>query len=140
MIEASLRRGPLGLLDLFKQRRESSGENLLVVVDQFEEIFRFRRTEETLEEADTPVDREEATAFVALLLRTVKDRNVPIYVVLTMRSDFLGDCAYFANLPEALNEGQFLTPRLSFEQRRAAIEGPAHVEEGQVDPELTLHS
>ena len=90
------------------------------------------------EGADTPVDREEATAFVALLLRTVKEKDVPIYVVLTMRSDFLGDCAFFANLPEALNEGQFLTPRLSFDQRRESIEAPARVEEGEVAPDLTL--
>ena len=39
--------------------------------------------------------------------------EVPIYVVLTMRSDFLGDCAQFHGLPEAINEGQYLVPRLT---------------------------
>ncbi len=138
LIGAALRRGPLGLIELFQARRDPADENLLIVVDQFEELFRFRRLEEMEEGADTPVDREEATAFVALLLRTVKEKDVPIYVVLTMRSDFLGDCAFFANLPEALNEGQFLTPRLSFDQRRESIEAPARVEEGEVAPDLTL--
>jgi len=28
-----------------------------------------------------------------------------VYVVLTMRSDFIGDCALFQGLPEAINQG-----------------------------------
>ena len=61
---------------------------------------------------------------------------MPIYVVLTMRSDFLGDCNLFAGLPEALNDSQFLTPRLTREERREAIEAPALVFDGRVDPAL----
>ena len=48
-----------------------------------------------------------------------------VYVMLTMRLDFLGDCARFQGLPEALSEGQFLVPNLSRAERRAAIEEPA---------------
>jgi hypothetical protein len=39
----------------------------------------------------------------------------------TMRSDFLGDCAQFFGLPEAINKGQYLVPRMNREERRAAI-------------------
>ena len=38
--------------------------------------------------------------------------------------------------PGALNDNQFLTPKLSREQRREAIEGPAMVFEGQVEEAL----
>lgn len=45
LIEAELRRGPLGLIDVVKnaRTRQTGGEhfNLLVLVDQFEEIFTF---------------------------------------------------------------------------------------------------
>ncbi len=41
-----------------------------------------------------------------------------------MRTDYLGDCAEFPDFPEALNESQYLVPRLTREQRRQAIEGP----------------
>jgi hypothetical protein len=41
-----------------------------------------------------------------------------------MRSDFLGDCAQFPGLPEALSESQYIVPRLTREQRRQAIEEP----------------
>ena len=100
------------------------GTNLLLLVDQFEEIFRYRQQG----------DSDEADAFVALLLATAEQHEVPVYVVMTMRSDFLGDCAVFHGLPEAINAGQFLTPRLTREQRREAIVGPAMVFGGQVEP------
>ena len=54
---------------------------------------------------------------------------MPIYVVLTMRSDFLGECAQFLGLAEAINDGQYLVPRLTREEIRAAIEGPVGVAE-----------
>jgi len=49
---------------------------------------------------------------------------VPVYVVLTMRSDYLGDYAQFRDLPEALKGSQYLVPRMTRDQRRKAIEGP----------------
>jgi tetratricopeptide (TPR) repeat protein len=53
-----------------------------------------------------------------------------------MRSDFLGDCAVFLDLPEIINESQFLAPRLARDQRAAAITEPARVFGGDVEPGL----
>ncbi len=53
-----------------------------------------------------------------------------------MRSEFLGDCARFRELPEQINEGQYLVPRLTREERRAAIEGPIGVAGGTIAPKL----
>ena len=125
-LEATLRRGPLGLVEALRETPLAQGTNLLLLVDQFEEVFRFRAT----------ADRDEADAFVALLLQSSRQHEVPIYVVLTMRSDYIGDCAVFTGLPEALNESQYLTPRLTREQRRSAIVGPARVFGGDVEPQL----
>ena len=121
-----MRRGPLGLIEALREQPLPENTNLLLVVDQFEEIFRYREHQ----------DRDEADAFVALLLRSVQDSAFPVYIVITMRSDFLGDCALFPGLPEALNDSQFLTPRLNREQRRLAITGPARVCGGDVEPAL----
>ena len=73
------------------------------------------------------------------MLRCTEQRQLPIYIVITMRSDFFGDCALFNGLPEAINRSQYLTPRLTREQRQAAIEGPARVFGGDVEPELVNH-
>ncbi len=41
-----------------------------------------------------------------------------------MRSDYLGDCDAFRDLPEAINRSQFLPPRLTHDELRDAIERP----------------
>jgi WD40 repeat protein/uncharacterized membrane protein YqjE/energy-coupling factor transporter ATP-binding protein EcfA2 len=123
-LQANLRRGPLSLENIFQELVLPNNTNLLVLVDQFEEIFRYYYQGAA----------DEAAAFVALLLASCKNNN--IYVVITLRSDFLADCAMFYDLPEALNQGLFLTPRLTREQLREAIEIPAKVFGGNVDDHL----
>jgi tetratricopeptide (TPR) repeat protein len=119
IVEAMLRGGSLGLVDAARAAR-LEGHKLLVVIDQFEELFRFRAARAAM--AD-----DEASAFVKLLLEAARQREVPVYVVLTMRSDFLGDCAQFQGLPEAINDGQYLIPRMTRDERRFAIVGPTRV-------------
>lgn len=127
---ATLRRGPQGLVEALNETPlPDDGTNLLILVDQFEEIFRYHQ-QDNIDEAD---------AFVALLLASAKQKDIPVFVVVTMRSDFLGDCALFTGLPEAMNENQFLTPRLTREQRREAITGPAGVFGSSVETHLVNH-
>ncbi len=130
LIDTTLRRNSFGLTDAARFTRMDPRENLLVVVDQFEEIFRL-----TSERARTAKD-EEPTAFVRQLLEAVHQIEVPIYVAITMRSDFLGDCAKFRDLPETLNHAQYLIPRMTREQRRQAIEGPVAVGGATITPRL----
>ncbi|HKQ75756.1 MAG TPA: hypothetical protein VJ810_18810 [Blastocatellia bacterium] len=128
--EATLRRGALGLLDAVRQSLMPNNESLLLVVDQFEEIFRFARVSEGKEY------QNEAAAFVKLFLEASRQRELPIYVVLTMRSDYLGDCSQFWGLPEAINDSQYLIPRLTRDQLREAITGPVAVGAGRITPRL----
>ncbi|HZT57220.1 MAG TPA: tetratricopeptide repeat protein, partial [Pyrinomonadaceae bacterium] len=130
IIETTLRRSTLGLVDAVRQARLASYENVLVVVDQFEELFRFRSMREVAGSED------DAAAFVKLLLEAPRERDANIYVVLTMRSDFLGDCAQFWGLPEAINEGQYLIPRMTRDERRSAITGPALVADAEISAPL----
>ena len=130
LTEASLLRGSRGLVDAVRQAMLAGNENLLVLVDQFEEIFRFACVAETQEY------RDEAAAFVKLLLEAAKQRDIPIYVALTMRSDYLGDCSQFWGLPEAINESQYLIPRLTRDQLKEAITGPISVAHGNITPRL----
>jgi energy-coupling factor transporter ATP-binding protein EcfA2 len=104
--------------------------NLLLLVDQFEEIFRFGF------ESGTPQQRAEAEDFVSIILALAEQRRLPIYVVMTMRSDFLGDCDNFYGLPEAMNRSQYLVPRLTRQQRQQAIEGPIRLFGGAISPRL----
>lgn len=140
MAETTLRRSSLGLVELVSRARTKLDErgqpifpeyeNLLVVVDQFEELFRFKQL---IEEETT---KEDAAAFVRLLLEAVGQKTEKIYVVLTMRSDFLGDCSQFWELPEMINNGQYLIPRMTRDERREAISGPVAVGQGAISEPL----
>ena len=118
----TLRRSSLGLVQAVREALLPEGDSLLVLVDQFEELFR------AIEALDKVQAADDASAFVKLLLEAVNQPAMSIYVVLTMRSDFLGDCARFRDLPEAINSGQYLIPRLTRDQIREAITGPAAVQ------------
>ena len=133
VIDANLRMSKLGLLDIYDQADLELDENLLVIVDQFEELFRYSQFDQSVGES---IRSDEAIAFVNLLLEVTKQTEFPIYVVITMRSDFLGDCAQFYGLAEAINFGQYLVPRLSRIERREAIQGPIEMMGAQISPVL----
>jgi hypothetical protein len=130
LLEATLLRSAQGLAEAVRQARMPEADNLLVVVDQFEELFRFKNNRQILGSGD------QALAFVKLLLEAARDEEVPVYVVLTMRSDFIGNCTEFPGLAEATNDGQYLVPRMSREERRSAIVGPAAVGGAEIAPRL----
>ncbi len=128
-LQAQVRRVSLGVHGVLQETPLPADTNLLLIVDQFEEIFRYYQQG----------DADEAEAFVAMLLASSQppplfpEEKHRVYVVITMRSDFLGNCALFAGLSEAINEGQFLVPRLTREQLREAIEFPARVFGGEIE-------
>lgn len=123
---------PSTSFDLIEYSRSKlkPGEKLLLIVDQFEELFRFRA--ESVEK-----DGGNAAAlFVNLLLTAVDQREIPIYVLLTMRTDFLGECAQFRGLPEALNDCYYLVPRMTRLQQQEAIESPLQKQDACMTPAL----
>jgi Novel STAND NTPase 1/Tetratricopeptide repeat len=132
LLEATLHRGTLGLVQAVRQARIPPQDNVLVVVDQFEELFRFRQSREA------GSSRDEAVAFVKLLLEATQQEQVSIYVVVTMRSDFIGECMEFPGLPEAINSGQYLVPRMTRDELRSAITGPIAVGGAEITPRLVL--
>jgi len=131
-VQAELTRGPRSLVDLVADVRAHSTNqdfDLLLLVDQFEEIFTYEKAGER--------DVNEADQFVNLLLQAAADKAAGIYVVMTMRTDFLGQCTRFLELPNVINHAGFLTPRLSRDELAKAVSGPARVFGGDLDADLT---
>jgi len=126
-LSATLSRGPSSLLEFLKDLSFPQNTNFLLIVDQFEELFRFHQQGNV----------NESMAFVRLLLESSK-QHPNVYVIITMRSEFIGDCALFHDLHNAINQSSlFVTPRLNREQLRLTIEGPAKVFGGQIESSLT---
>lgn len=117
---ASLRRSHLGLIRVINELGICRDQNLLILVDQFEELFR-------VESGDPDERRKSLILFVRLLLEVTGQTDLPVYVLITMRSDFLAECVRIPGLAEAINEGQYLIPRLTRRQRREVITGPVQV-------------
>lgn len=136
VIDTNLRLSRLGLVDIYGQMPFAPGQNLLVVVDQFEELFRYRALRDGGAATGEPQTLLEARALVNLLLTASGQRQRPIFVVITMRSDFLGDCAQFPALPEAITAGLYLVPRLSRDERRQAIANPTLLSGTRIEPVL----
>jgi hypothetical protein len=127
LFRAFLLRGPLSVAEWCADGHLAADTNLLLLVDQFEELFRYQDY----------AGREEAEAFAALLLESARQAKVPIYVALTMRSEYLGACALVDGLAEAISTGMVLIPRMMREQCRSAIVGPAAVCGFKIADELT---
>ncbi|MFN8360384.1 MAG: hypothetical protein U0264_10770 [Candidatus Kapaibacterium sp.] len=127
-ISTALQQNPQALAEIIRQH--GGGSNTLIVIDQFEEIFRFKQ--DIIDE----YAYIETSIFVNLFLYALKQKEVPIYVSITMRADFLSDCAEFFGLTEALNEGHYLVPRMSVEERKQAIIKPIELFGGQISERL----
>ncbi len=109
-------------------RAQGSGAKILVFVDQFEEIFAYRKDTLASDGGNA------ASLFVDELLTAVQDSSIPLYLILTMRTDYLGEAAVFRGLSEALNDGPYLVPRLTRLQQQDSIERPAQAQDIEVQP------
>jgi tetratricopeptide (TPR) repeat protein len=137
-IEYRLRQSGFSLQEAIAEAGGLGGRSLILVVDQFEELFRFglaglgqRRA--GVEEARA---RDEATQFVQILLDADRRRIENVRVLITMRSDFIGDCAFFQGLSEAVSATQYLVPNLTRGQLEEAIRKPIEKAGGTIEPEL----
>jgi energy-coupling factor transporter ATP-binding protein EcfA2 len=132
-IRGTIGRTSVGLATVVAKATLAEQENVLLVVDQFEELFRFEKERRHLDGG------AEASLFVQCLIEASGSFTGRLYVVLTMRSDYLGQCARFAGLPEALNRGQYLIPHLDRDERLEAIEKPPLLANVGIKPALVQH-
>jgi hypothetical protein len=154
-IEAELNHGFSALVDLYKSskryidtssntwqmadertkgsfRRQAA--NLIILVDQFEEFFT------NPENYKSGVPSKDSNLVLNILLETARialEEDLPIYIVFTMRSDYIGQCAAFRGLPEYIGFSQFFVPRLNRTQLQQVIEEPATLSGNRISRRLT---
>jgi energy-coupling factor transporter ATP-binding protein EcfA2 len=111
---------------LAKLLRRGDSDLICILLDQFEELFAFAKRR----------GPDEATLFVQLLVGMLEHPPAGLYVVVTMRSEFLGTCAQFPGLAEAVNRLQYLVPRMARTDILRAVRDPAALYGGRVSLEL----
>jgi WD40 repeat protein len=129
-IEKILKAGPEHVVDFFT--RINFNDSILIYIDQFEEIFRYRDDEYISN------SKQESEYFVNLLIQLSKQRRHPIFVVLSMRTDFLSDCTEFDSLPDMINDGHYLIPKMTTEEKEEAIKGPATYAGATISYDLSI--
>ncbi len=154
-VEAELNHGFSAIIDLYKnskryidvsavewQSADEAGKatlkrtaaNLVILVDQFEEFFT------NPENYHKGVPSTDANLVLNLLLETARialEEDLPIYIVFTMRSDYIGQCASFRGLPEYIGFSQFFVPRLNRTQLQQVIEEPSILSGNRITRRLT---
>ena len=120
--------------DATKAALKREAANLIILVDQFEEFFT------NPENYSKGVPSRNATLVLNLLLETSRialQEDLPVYIVFTMRSDYIGQCAAFRGLPEFIGFSQFFVPRLNRTQLQQVIEEPAVLSGNRITRRLT---
>ena len=125
-----LKTNPDGLRVLIKDLVIKNNEKVLILIDQFEELFRYNIS-------GAGSNQGEYTArFVSLLENAVSQAGTEIYSIITMRSDFIGECAHYQGFTQLVNNSNYLVPHMSRENYRAAIEGPVKYAGATIDQKL----
>jgi WD40 repeat protein len=121
---------PDGITSALKQFLIRGNDKMLIVIDQFEELFRYS----TL--ADGGPKGTHAAEFVDKLVKAVNHPGSSIYTIITMRSDFIGECAHYQGLTQLINNSNYLVPHMDRENYRQAIEGPVKYAGASIDTKL----
>ena len=109
----ALQQGDLALRDVVTRILEKKGgERLLLVVDQFEELYTLCR------------DARERLLFLDSLLEAV-ERTPDFTLVLTLRADFLGQALSYRPFGDALQYADLKLSPMNREELQAAVEQPA---------------
>ncbi len=127
---SELHNNPEGISGAAKSLMIRSDEKILMVVDQFEELFRFNPQGKPSNAM--PV----AARFVDFIVKAVSELSVNIFTVVVMRSDYIGECAQYQELTRLINASNYLVPLMGKDNYRKVIEGPVKYAGNKIDPQL----
>ncbi|NJO70210.1 MAG: hypothetical protein HC830_13835 [Bacteroidetes bacterium] len=127
-----IKRGKSGLIELLKQFKPGKEDKYLLVIDQFEDIFRFKNIRNESGLAD------DAFEYVGLLMHAIQQKEIPLYLVVAVRSDFADDCLMFPYFSNLINRSNVLVPRVTRDLIREVITGPLNASNLSIDNTLLL--
>ena len=128
--ELVLRRSSLGLVEAIKQSGISKKENILIYLDQFEELFTYGKNSKDQSSIN------DSEAFVKLLVEAINQDEIPIFIALTLRTEFIGNCTQYQELTNLINESNYLIPQMTRDNYELAINGPVAVAGATIEPQL----
>ena len=130
VVAASLHNRTEGLIDVVNKIRKSLRQQVVIVIDQFEELFRYNSatTRGTL--------GDDATDFIDLVVNAARKPDQGLYIILTVRSEYVSECSRFHSLTSLMNNSSYLLPQISHDQMTSVIEEPVKVAGAAIDRSL----
>ncbi len=117
-------RDPGGLLRVAGQILPADGSELLLVIDQFEEVF------------SLVADEAERAAFLDEVVAAVTEPGSRVRVVMTLRADFYDRPLQYRGFGELLAARTHAVTPLSLEELERAVSGPVEAVGARIEPGL----
>lgn len=119
-----------GISDIVNRYLVKHDDNVILIIDQFEELFRYQ----TLGETDKL--NLYAKKFIDFLIDSVSKSDVNIFIILTIRSEYLGECSKYKELTTFINNNNYFVPEMETGSWKEVIEGPVRFAGAEIEPEL----
>lgn len=129
-VAASLHNRSEGLTDVVNRIRKNPRQQIVIVIDQFEELFRFSPAASD----GTPCD--DASDFIELIVNAVQKPDQGLYIILTVRSEYVSECARFNSLTNLMNGSSYLLPQIPTDLMGTVIEEPVKLSGATIDRAL----
>jgi hypothetical protein len=104
-IEDLIRESNTGIVEAWRRSAGNGRKNLLIFVDQLEDLFVYHSSENAENR-----DWTEETHFLTNLSRAAASTEVPIFVVIALRSAYISELHVFGRFQQELTAGQYLVP------------------------------
>jgi len=107
----------------FLMEKDLGNFHYFLVVDQFEELFTWSVAQKKRKSGKNP----DSIHFINHLMKLVDAAEPQIYLMLSIRSDFLDYCSSYRELTEHLNKSKYLLPQMNRNDLKEAILEPFRV-------------
>lgn len=115
---------------LLRADHSKKSKSNVIVIDQFEELFRYSSMGGDI---DVIQARKE---FADYIVELVNQDDIPVFIIITMRSDYIGECSRYQDFTNLINKSNYLIPRMSRENFKSVIEEPAKIFGSTIDDDL----
>ena len=129
-ILSDLLNNPGSFSDVVRKFLVKHDDNVILVIDQFEEIFRYQTY------GETKIMNSSAKKFIEYLVDSVSKPDVNIFIILTLRTEYLGECSQYKGLTTLINNSNYFVPEMEISNWREVIVGPVKFSGAEIEPEL----
>lgn len=106
-----------------------SDENVLLVIDQFDEFFRYILPGKS----DTT---QAALKFVDFLIDSALKQDPKVFIIVAMRAEYLTECSRYKGLISLVNNSNYIVPPIGHENLTEIIEAPVNFAGAKIDHKL----